>query len=153
MAERYDFALVPAYLTGYRQVKDNMSSDALRMLRSRELCMSEFLVKYPELGADFRRGRSILMRFMLHGSLRGGGGPITWALLRILIRHDPFFALRTLAALPLKAAGPLVRRLRNAAGGSERFFDWREGAPDEEFAAARPATGNSAGHQPRPRTL
>jgi glycosyltransferase involved in cell wall biosynthesis len=39
IAEQYEFAIVPDYLTGYREHSGNMSSDAARMVRSRDVCV------------------------------------------------------------------------------------------------------------------
>lgn len=49
LAERYDFALVPLFLVGYRQIAGSMSWNHTAMLRSHKLIMDEVRAHGPEL--------------------------------------------------------------------------------------------------------
>ena len=48
LAERYEFALVPEYLTGYRLTPGNMSSNLVRMSRSWRLVAAEMCSRHPQ---------------------------------------------------------------------------------------------------------
>jgi glycosyltransferase involved in cell wall biosynthesis len=55
LGERYDFALVPQFLVGYRQLQDSMSKDSSQMMRSMRLVLTEAQQTHPELpGRLFR---------------------------------------------------------------------------------------------------
>jgi glycosyltransferase involved in cell wall biosynthesis len=140
IAERYEFALIPAFLTGYRQLRGNMSSNVMRMLRSRDLCMDEFTLRHPELRRRFHQSRNILMRFMLHRSLRDGRPMAALRLVRAMLAHDVAFALTTLSGLPLKAVWLGLRKLAAPVRRSESVY-WRDEAP-EPAAAAPPGIGH-----------
>jgi glycosyltransferase involved in cell wall biosynthesis len=135
IAERYEFALVPAFLTGYRQLRGNMSSNVMRMLRSRDLCMDEFTLRHPELRRRFHQSRNILMRFMLHRSLRDGRPGAALELVRAMFGHDGAFALATLAGLPLKAVWLGLRKLV-APVRPEGSSYWRDEPPDPAAASS-----------------
>lgn len=53
IAEHYEFRVVRRHLTGYRVTPVNMSSDAVRMLRSCELTLAAFRDAYPEYAEAF----------------------------------------------------------------------------------------------------
>lgn len=57
IAERYEFRLVPAFLTGYRVVQGSMSSDARKMLQSWEMTLAAYRDRYPQFAAEFRNHR------------------------------------------------------------------------------------------------
>jgi glycosyltransferase involved in cell wall biosynthesis len=84
IAERFEFRLVPRHLTGYRVTVGNMSSDALRMLRSCELVLAPYRRAYPE----FRPALDAHLRDMHY-----------WLLVRALTTG------------PLANAAPLFRQL------------------------------------------
>lgn len=131
IAERYRFGLVPEALTGYRHLDDNMSSDVLQMLRSRDLCTQDLLPFHPELEAAFRSGRNRLSRFLFHRAIRRGR-PSEIARLALSIgRHDPLFLAKLIAALPIAGFKGVVGRLF---GGGDyqgpammRFADFNPG--------------------------
>lgn len=111
IAERYHFGLVPEALTGYRHLDDNMSSDVLQMLRSRDLCTQDLLPLHPELEAAFRSGRNRLSRFLFHRAIRRGR-PAEIARLALSIgRHDPLFLAELIAALPVVGFKGVTGRL------------------------------------------
>jgi len=55
IAERYEFALTPAYLVGYRRRTGSMSSDGTAMWRSYERVMARVAKSHPELPAELSR--------------------------------------------------------------------------------------------------
>jgi glycosyltransferase involved in cell wall biosynthesis len=117
IAERYDFVLIRDYLTGYRELPDNMSSDVRQMLRSRDLCVREFIVRHPGLSGRFRRGRTRLMRFMLTRSIRGGRRRDAATLFAELLRHDPWGAALNISELFGRLA---ARKWSNRSNGGRR---------------------------------
>lgn len=124
-AELCDFAVVPAYLTGYRQVRGNMSSDVARMLKSRDLCAEEFEHRHPELKPRLKQGRNRTMKLLLYRLLRERRGRGLGMLIKTMLRHDLKFALKTFVGLPAAAILPLFRRARRRAGGPSPVYDWR----------------------------
>src|SRR5207253_768829 len=57
ISERYDFAVVPEYLTGYRRHPETMSEDSLQMLWSYQLVTKEMYRKYPQYAEVIQGGR------------------------------------------------------------------------------------------------
>ncbi|MBX4888231.1 MULTISPECIES: glycosyltransferase family 2 protein [Rhizobium] len=57
LAETLPFALAPDFLTGYRFTRGNMSSNALRMLKSHSLVMEPIIKRYPHLAHDIRAAK------------------------------------------------------------------------------------------------
>lgn len=111
IAERYRFGLVPEPLTGYRDLPDNMSSDVLQMLRSRDLCTLDLLPRHPELRRAFSTGRNRLSRFLFHRAIRRGRIDEITKLAWSIGRHDPIYLARLVATLPLAAFDGVSGRL------------------------------------------
>jgi glycosyltransferase involved in cell wall biosynthesis len=109
VAERASFALVPDFLVGYRESPDNMSSDVLQMLRSRDLCMAEIQERHPRLAPVLRRSRAIAMSFMLYRAARHAHWRSFAILLVELCRYDPLRAVDALARLGVRHARALLR--------------------------------------------
>jgi glycosyltransferase involved in cell wall biosynthesis len=111
LAERYDFALVPAFLVGYRQVARSMSRDHARMFRSYDLVMSQARLRRPDLPRrlfrwGYARGRlAVGIRAAANGQYKAA-----LALCAAALRHDP-----TLAASRW-FRGVALRGLRKAVG-------------------------------------
>lgn len=103
IGERYRFGLARDYLTGYRVMRDNMSSDVLQMLRSRDLVTQDLLPSHPELAVAFHNGRNRLSRFMLHRAIRERRFADVASLVKSMKQFDPLFLAVALAALPLEA--------------------------------------------------
>jgi len=115
IAERYDFRVVRDHLTGYRVTRRNMSSDALRMLRSCELTLDAFRPRYPEFGPDFEAHERQMVYWLVARALTTG--PLANAvtlLTRQGFRHAFDLAGRAdeLAWLTLKARTPLWLKSR-----------------------------------------
>lgn len=117
IAEKYEYRLVREFLTGYRELPGNMSSDVRQMLRSRDLCTVEFSARHPEYRKQIKRGRTRLMRFMLSRSIRGGRVGDAAALFAGLMRHDPWGAAINMSEL----MGRITKRAwRHRATGGRR---------------------------------
>ena len=69
IAERWQFAVVPEYLTGYRQGSASMSSDVLQMWRSWQIVEAEVGRRHPHLAGDLRAGRFEIAQW-LYGRAR-----------------------------------------------------------------------------------
>jgi glycosyltransferase involved in cell wall biosynthesis len=128
LAERFKFAVVQDHLTGYRTLPDNMSSDALQMLRSRDLATADLAPAHPELREQFRLGRNRLSRYMLHRAIRRGSIRTVEALLASMAKFDTTFMLKTLAYIPREVAELVASRAKAA---SKR-------TPAERFATFKP---------------
>lgn len=66
MAENSKLGFIPLPLTGYRQLRGNMSSDGAQMLRSFDLVADEFCARRPELRKLFNRHRSYMNCWLAH---------------------------------------------------------------------------------------
>jgi glycosyltransferase involved in cell wall biosynthesis len=64
IAEKYQFAMVPEYITGYRTSALNMSSDLRQMLRSWEIVAEEMFNRHPQEDANIRLGRTYFLRWL-----------------------------------------------------------------------------------------
>ncbi|EHJ61938.1 glycosyl transferase family 2 [Novosphingobium pentaromativorans US6-1] len=116
IAEHHHFGFVPEPLTGYRDLPDNMSSDVLQMLRSRDLCTEDLLPRHPELAKAFQSGRNRLSRLLFHRAIRLGRTKEVIRLAEAIGRYDPAFLAVVIASLPLSAAKGVVGRLLPAGG-------------------------------------
>jgi glycosyltransferase involved in cell wall biosynthesis len=121
LAEHYQYGLVRAHLTGYRTLPDNMSSNVLRMLRSRDLATADLLPCHPELEDAFHLGRNRLSRYMLHRAIRRSSAREIAKLLSSMAAFDPIFLTQTLLALPGEISDLLYSKRRTAWKGAELF--------------------------------
>jgi glycosyltransferase involved in cell wall biosynthesis len=99
IAELYEFAVVPDYLTGYRECSGNMSNDVMRLVRSRDICVKELASRRPELSGAIENGRTRFLRFMVARSLREKNFSVAARLFATMLREHPLGALRTLVEL------------------------------------------------------
>ncbi|MDZ4306951.1 glycosyltransferase family A protein [Allopontixanthobacter sp.] len=124
LAERCHFGVIPAPLTGYRVHPENMSSNGLQMLKSRDLAISDLLLRHPDLSGEFRIGRNRLSGFLLHRALRRLRVRQAFALASSIAGHDLYFLFKTVGSLPVSvgrtAMGRLLRHYRN--GGRPATF-------------------------------
>jgi glycosyltransferase involved in cell wall biosynthesis len=109
VAEHYEFRVVRRHLTGYRVTPRNMSSNAMRMLRSCELTLEAFRPRYPQYAQAFDDHRRDMVYWLLVRALTTG--PMGNAL--PLLASDGCLALFQLADrlgglawLTLKARAP-----------------------------------------------
>jgi glycosyltransferase involved in cell wall biosynthesis len=72
LAEHYQFSVVRRHLTGYRVTQGNMSSNALRMLRSCELTLDTFRARYPQYEAQYEAHRRDMVYWLLARAVTTG---------------------------------------------------------------------------------
>lgn len=110
IAEHFRYAVVPRYLVGYRETQANMSSDIRKALRSRDLCVPDFLSRHPNLAPSFHAGHMRIMRFMLARSIRGRKWGDVRYLLNRMMRHDPLGLMVSIGQLSASLARRQLRR-------------------------------------------
>jgi glycosyltransferase involved in cell wall biosynthesis len=115
IAERYEFAVVPDYLTGYRECSGNMSYDVTRMVRSRDVCVSEFAIRHPDLCGAIENGRTRFLRFMVARSVREKQFVVAIRLFATMLRGNPLGALQNVVEL---AKDRVARRRKLVSRGS-----------------------------------
>lgn len=109
IAEHFQFRVVRRHLTGYRVTPVNMSSDALRMLRSCQLTLGAFRPRYPEYAPEFEAHERDMIYWLLARALTTGPAANAAALLsRGGLRHAFKLAPRAgdLALLTMRARAP-----------------------------------------------
>lgn len=82
------FAVVPEFLTGYRQAADAMSRNVAQMLRSDALVRSEMMVRHPEYLEQIRFGRLSYFRWLFQRELECRNFLACVKLLGMLCRKD-----------------------------------------------------------------
>lgn len=97
IAEHRQVSVVRRHLTGYRVTRDNMSSNALRMLRSCELTLDTFRPHYPQYAQEFDDHRRDMLFWLLARALTTG--PISNAA-ALLADMAPADVLELAARLP-----------------------------------------------------
>jgi glycosyltransferase involved in cell wall biosynthesis len=105
IAERHHFAVVPAYLVGYRWSDRNMSSDSAKMLRSYDMVMQPLLAKYPEHEERFQIGRAYILKWLFRRAIRCHDFTSARVLYRDLVRRAPHLAREELKEAPAVLAG------------------------------------------------
>jgi glycosyltransferase involved in cell wall biosynthesis/peptidoglycan/xylan/chitin deacetylase (PgdA/CDA1 family) len=113
IAEHHQFAVVPAYLTGYRQTREAMSMDVLQMFRSYRIVAKEMAAKYPRHAAAIRWGEAHTAEYLLLRALRRGR-----------VKPAAFLFLQALRLAPISTVASLARRcavlLRQGVGQNGR---------------------------------
>lgn len=111
MAERHQFALVPEFLTGYRQSATNMSSDRMQMYRSIRLVEDRHGRRVPTARPALRLGRKHVLAWLISLAFRDGDQRAVWQLTPRLALISPRWAYSLiashLAAPRTKAAEPM----------------------------------------------
>ena len=118
VAERHEVALVPEFLTGYRQVASNMSSDVMQMFRSWTLVREDLRNRRPDLSILLDRGDEAMSAALIRIAMAGRQYRSLPRLGVILARRAPRRAVDVLFVQILKgrlrrvlrAAGPLTQR-------------------------------------------
>jgi len=117
LAERHHFAIVPEYLTGYRQTSTNMSSDLLQMRRSYALVADEMRRKYPRLESTVALGTTEFVAWALERAIVLRRLRLIPLLGALLVSRNSGRAARILIGRPLRG---LARRLRNVLRTGQR---------------------------------
>jgi glycosyltransferase involved in cell wall biosynthesis len=111
VAERYRFAVVPEYLTGYRLTSTSMSSDLLQLRRSWVLVADEMCRRHPRLEKSIEVGTIHFTRWLLGRAIELRRLRLIPLLGALLVSRDPGLAARLLVEQALRG---LARRLRTA---------------------------------------
>lgn len=109
IAEMSRFAVVKSALTGYRQTRAAMSTQAQQMLRSYDLVMEDCLARCPQFHALVREGRLEVVKYILSRSLRAQRYGASARLYPHLWRCDPRHAFAVTPKLLWQAVPPRVR--------------------------------------------
>lgn len=124
-AERFEFGVVPEHLVGYRELPDNMSSNAIRMLRSWLLVVEEMSRKHGGEEEALRAGLFGYARHLLQKTLSKRQTRQTIKLILLATRHSARLGawlakecVRIGADAARRRAG---RRLRGESGGSSQL--------------------------------
>jgi glycosyltransferase involved in cell wall biosynthesis len=128
IAEQHEFAIVPDYLTGYREYSGNMSSDVGQMVRSRDICVDEFAIKHPELRDAIENGRTRFLRVMVARSAREGQYVVAARLFASMLRRNPRGGLQNAVEF-VKNRVSRRRKLVSRRSGSPSFGKFEIGVP------------------------
>jgi hypothetical protein len=113
IAERYQFALVPEHLTGYRQHDRNMSGDLLRTMRSYRMVAREMRLAYPEHQALVSRGEALMAQWLLIHAVRARHVMTAAILLGSILRTNPRYGSTEVLFSPcVSVMRAAVRRAR-----------------------------------------
>ncbi|BEV11693.1 glycosyltransferase family 2 protein [Asticcacaulis sp. DW145] len=101
IARHWKFGVVKRYLTGYRWILGNMSSNGVRMLRSYDLAMNPFKAIYGSTyPSEFRFGRLYLIKWLLGRAIATGDFDTISGLIAALWHESPKATLKALALSP-----------------------------------------------------
>jgi glycosyltransferase involved in cell wall biosynthesis len=104
IARSCHYAVVPEYLTGYRQLPTSMSSDVLRMFRSGTLVRDELLSHRPDLRPQILEGRANALFGAYFRARNTGLEAEARAFRRELVRTMPYHAFKAFVYRPLREA-------------------------------------------------
>lgn len=132
IAQQHTFALVPQFLTGYRQSASNMSSDGMQMYRSFRIVERRHARRVPAARASLRTGRKYVLGWLISLAYLHGRHRTIWKLAPRLAMISPRWAYNIIIShsgnpladpMPVEAAGTianpsqLVRGARFPIGG------------------------------------
>jgi hypothetical protein len=110
IAETYQFAVVPEHLVGYRNLRQNMSSNRPRMLKSWMLVRDEMLARRPEHGDALNSGVRFYGHWLVLDALFANELSQLPRLLLLLLPHAPWTAMKlSLKHVPLA----VIRKVRD----------------------------------------
>lgn len=108
VARHWHFAVVPAFLTGYRVLPGNMSSNHLPMWLSQRKVAGWARTVWPEHEADIRAGEQAMTAWLFARAALGGKAAAAAGLFRTLWRENPRYARLALAGLPREGVRTIV---------------------------------------------
>jgi glycosyltransferase involved in cell wall biosynthesis len=101
LAQRYDFAVVPEYLTGYRRLATSMSNDLMQMQRSFTLVAEQLLERRPDLRRHLRKGQANFLYSVFKRARDEGRRREARLLLGQYLRSFPYDAFKAFLFRPL----------------------------------------------------
>jgi glycosyltransferase involved in cell wall biosynthesis len=104
IAERFEFAVVPEYLTGYRRLTTSMSNDFGQMWRSFSLVEEKARARRPDLGPHLREGLANMSYTCYAQAKAARSDREARAHLQRLIFRMPYYALKRFLYGPLRHA-------------------------------------------------
>jgi hypothetical protein len=126
IAERYEFAVVKEFLTGYRSLENAMSMDLPQMQRSHDLVADYAERAHPRYAQFVRDGRTHYRRTQLWKAFQHRHFSLLPVLLFDLVRCHPWYTFKLFLQMPYLATRHLVRRARtrlgNEAGSTTPFL-------------------------------
>jgi hypothetical protein len=124
VAEKYQYAVVPEHLIGYRYVPHSMSSNRPRMLRSWMLAYDEMLASQPAHSDALQQGVRFYGGFLAREALSRNGLRQLPSLLFLLARRTPFIALAVLSKdVPSELLVKFRLRLLKLLRGKESYMN------------------------------
>ncbi len=141
LAERWDFAVVPRYLTAYRSHSSNMSSNHASMARSEHLVIADLIRRRPDISAwRIGRGKASAHQELIKGAVRNRN----WSEIpRVIVgaaNDGPWCVFDLLSRRLIKlTAGFCFRRLPKI-GKSPQFCPF---LPVDRFEIRRPIVAES----------
>jgi glycosyltransferase involved in cell wall biosynthesis len=107
IAERYEFAVVPEHLTGYRQTKNNLTSQTGLILSSAGSVLAELQQRHPEFENELRENMLDICHWLMR---RAALAADLKALMRVTVamwQVSPGAAVRSLALIPVDLLPPI----------------------------------------------
>ena len=104
IAERFEFAVVAEYLTGYRRLPTSMSSDFGQMWRSFSMVEEKARARRPDLGRYLREGLANMCCSAYRQAKAARSDREARAYLQRLIFRMPYYALKIFFYRPLRQA-------------------------------------------------
>lgn len=120
LAAAGDVEVVPEFLTGYRTLPDNMSSDVAQMCRSHLIVIEEFRAQHPHLSPYLDEGRRLFGRWLVLRALRQMRPEKVPELFQTLAREDRDAAFALAAAMPVFVARRAASRVRRIFRGGKQ---------------------------------
>jgi glycosyltransferase involved in cell wall biosynthesis len=123
IAESHNFAVVPEFLTGYRERAGSMSMNYARMLRSSRLVFDDLLARRPDLEEPARWGYCAAAETLAALAMRNGDLGAFARLVGAAFAVSPLVALRLLSWRIKRVLLRAPRQLNRLRSGPRRFLD------------------------------
>jgi glycosyltransferase involved in cell wall biosynthesis len=117
VAAHHEFAVVPDYLVGYRELSGNMSSNIPRMLRSWMLVSKEMKNRHPNKQRLIEEGARRYIVWLTRRAIHRRSPGAVFSIIADTMMHQPKLAARlALIEAPRTLFEPLLRRYSGPAG-------------------------------------
>jgi glycosyltransferase involved in cell wall biosynthesis/peptidoglycan/xylan/chitin deacetylase (PgdA/CDA1 family) len=112
ISERYEFAVIREFLTGYRLLPQAMSMDVLQMIRSHDLVAAYAEQAHPHHARLIRSGQIFFRQMQLRTAVRQGQMRTAAIVLLDLLRNYPWHACKLLLDSPRLAIRLAMRNAK-----------------------------------------